>query len=91
MITLIHDLVIDVDTNGYTVMLDKYKINDKGKPVYDKLGYYATLTSAMHGAREYSIRKQLEAGTHTLTEALNVVRSTTKEFSELLKAVRSDA
>lgn len=85
MITLIHDLVIGVDTNNYTLMLDKHKEDKNGKPVYEKLGYYGSLEAAVCGAREYCIRKQLESSISTLTDAIEIIKRTTKEFSDLLK------
>lgn len=88
MITLIHDLVIDVDTNNYTVMLNKHKCDKNGKPIYEKLGYYGTLESAVNGARKYCIRKQLGSEIHTLTDAIDIMKSITEEFSTLLKVVR---
>ena len=88
MITLIHDLVIDVDTNNYTVMLDKHKCDKKGKPIYERLGYYGTLESAIQAARRYCIRKQLEADVYTLTDAIGIMKSITEEFSKLLTGVR---
>lgn len=88
MITLIYDLVIGVDTNNYTVMLDKHKCDKNGKPIYEKLGYYGTLAGAVDGARKYCIRKQLGSEIHTLTDAIVIMKSITEEFSALLKVVK---
>ena len=88
MIILIHDLVIGVDTNNYTVMLDKHKQDKNGNPIYEKLGYYGTLESAVNAARKYCIKKRLGSNIHTLTDAIEIMKSITEEFSNLLKAVR---
>ena len=87
MITLTCDLVIGVDTNNYTLMLDRHREDKNGKPMYEKLGYYGTLVAAVRGARDYCIRKQLESNTNTLSDAIEIINRTTKEFSDLLKKV----
>lgn len=88
MIKLIYDLVIVVDKYNYTLMLDKHKQDKKGNPIYVKLGYYGTLESAVSAARKYCIRKQLESDVCTLTDAIDIIKSTTEEFSRLLKKVK---
>lgn len=88
MITLIHDLMIDVDPNNYTLMLDKHKQDKNGKPVFERLGYFGTLESAVNAARKYCIRKRFEADILTLSDAIDIMHSVTEEFSKLLKVVR---
>lgn len=85
MIELICDLVIEVDTHNYILMLDKHKQDKNGNKIYDKLGYYGTLESAVQGARKYCIRKQLGTDTRSLVDAIKIIKSTTEEFSRLLK------
>ena len=85
MITLIHDLIIDVSQTNYTLMVDKHKQDKNGNPLYDTLGYYATLERAILGARDYYIRKCLGESTRPLDEAVEIVRQINTEFSDLLK------
>jgi hypothetical protein len=85
MITLIHDLIIDVDECKYTLMLDKHKVDKKGKSVYEVLGYYSNLTTAVHGAREYCIKQHLKSGLYGLYDALNEITKITNEFMNLLR------
>ena len=85
MIVLIYDLVIDVDTNNYTLLLNKHKQDKKGNSVYETIGYYGTFENAIEGARRYCIKKQLGLNTKTLAEAIGVIKSITEEFSALLK------
>ena len=85
MITLIYDLVIDVDAKNYTLLLDKHKQDKKGNLIYETIGYYGTFESAIEGARRYCIKKQLGLNTKTLVEAIGVIKSITEEFSDLLK------
>lgn len=84
MITLIHDLVIDVSLTNYALMVDKHKQDKKGNHLYDTLGYYANLERAIIGARDYYIRKCLSEGVRTLDEAVEIVRQINTEFSDLL-------
>ncbi len=88
MITLIHDCVIDVNQNNYTLMLDKHKKDKSGNPVYEILGYYSNLESAICNAKDYHIKRQLESDIFTLSEAINVIKQVTKEFEDLLKDVQ---
>lgn len=87
MITLIYDLVIDVDTNNYTLLLDKHKQDKKGNSIYETIGYYGTFENAVGGARKYCIKKKLGSNTKTLAEAIEVIKTITEEFSTLLKEV----
>lgn len=84
MITLIHDLVIDVSLTNFTLMIDKHKTDKKGNALYDTLGYYATLERAILGARDHYIKKCLSESTRTLDEAVETVRQINTEFSDLL-------
>lgn len=85
MITLIHDLVIDVSQNNCTLMVDKNKCDKNGNPIYETVGYYSSLEGAVQAGKNYCIRKKLEAGTFTLTEAIKVIQECNKEFMDLLK------
>lgn len=85
MITLKYDLLVDVSQYNYTLMLDKHKQDKKGKPVYETLGYYNTLTGAVCGAKDYCIRKILGSDVHSLTEAADEIARITDEFANLLR------
>lgn len=85
MITLKHDLLIDVSQNNYTLMLDKHKKDKKDKPIYETIGYYHTLTGAVNGARDYCIRKNLECDQYSLREAVSEIKRVTDEFVNLLR------
>ena len=85
MVTLIHDLVIDVSQNNYTLMVDKNKCDKKGNPIYETVGYYSSLEGAVQGAKNYYIRKKLEADTFTLTEAIKAIQECNKDFMDLIK------
>lgn len=87
MVTLIHDCVVDVSQNNYTLMIDKHKQDKEGKPLYETLGYYHTLTGAVNGAKDYFIKKRLSADTYTLDKAIEVIKQVNKEFIDLLKTV----
>ena len=84
MITLIHDLVVDVSQNNYTLLLDKHKQDKNGKEVYETIGYYSNLKGAVCGARDYYTRKQLETDVYTLDQAIKTIKEIGEEFLELL-------
>ena len=84
MLILIHDLVIDVSQNNYTLMLDKHKTDKKGNPTYETLGYYNHLTNAVCAARDYCIRKYLADNVYSLIEAIDVIKRINEEFESLL-------
>lgn len=85
MVTLIYDLLVDVSDISYTLMIDKHKLDKKGKPIYEIVGYYNTLPGAVNGARNYCIKKQLGSGIHSLDEAVNEMKRITDEFLNLLR------
>ena len=87
MVTLIHDCVVEVSQNNYTLMLDKHKQDKEGKPLYEILGYYNTLTGAVNGAKDYFIKKRLSVNTYTLDKAIEIIKQVNKEFIDLLKTV----
>lgn len=84
MITLKHDIVIDVSPNNYTLMLDRHKRDKNGHPLYEILGYYTSLVTAIRSAREYYIRKRLSEEVLPLHEAIEEVRRITDEFAAML-------
>lgn len=85
MIILIHNLVINVSENNYTLMLDKHTVDKNGKPVYETLGYYTNLASAVSGARDYCIKKRLGDVVCDLREAIDEINQITDEFKNLLR------
>lgn len=85
MITLKHDLVVDVSQNNYTLMLDKHKQDKNGNPLYETLGYYNTLTGAVNGARDYCVRKNLASDVYSLRGAVDEMKRITDEFVNLLR------
>ena len=85
MITLMHDLVIDVSQTNFTLMLDKHKTDKKGNALYETLGYYSHLDRAIRAAIDYHIKRCLSENTHTLEEAVERVRQVNEEFATLLE------
>lgn len=85
MITLIHDLIIDVSQTNFTLMIDRHKTDKNGKALYDTLGYYNNLERAILGARDFYIKRCLSESTRTLDEAVEIVRQVNTEFLNLMK------
>lgn len=84
MIILKHDIVIDVSQSNYTLMFDKKAKDKNGKPIYEVLGYYASLSSAIRGAKEHYIRKRLDEEVFPLNKAIEEVRRISDEFAAML-------
>lgn len=84
MIKLTLDMMIDVNMHVYTLLLDKHTLDKKGKPMYETLGYYSQLTTAIKAAREFAIRKNLSERDLGLTEAIANINRISKEFEALL-------
>lgn len=84
MIKLTLDMMIDVNMHVYTLLLDKHTLDKKGKPMYETLGYYTQLTTAIKAAREFAIRKNLSERDLGLTEAIVNINRISKEFEVLL-------
>ena len=87
MIELINDLVISVDQYNYALQLRTNKFDKEGRMIYRPIGYHDTLTKAIKGAKNYSIKNELKEGSRSLEEAINIVNGITKEFEELLNRV----
>lgn len=84
MIKLTLDMMIDVSMHAYALLLDKHTLDKKGKPMYETLGYYTQLTTAIKAAREFAIRKNLSERDLGLTEAIANINRISKEFEALL-------
>ena len=91
MIKLIHNYVVDVSQYNYTLMIDKLKHNKDGKPVYETVGYYSSLSGAIVAAKENCIKRQFFDSTVSLEEAVQTVNQISQEFSDLLKEVLKNA
>lgn len=85
MIVLIHDFVVDVSQNVYTLMRDKHKKDKKGNHLYDILGYYGKLESAIKAARERLVKERMCDGVFSLTQAIEIIKQVNNEFCDLLK------
>ena len=84
MIHLINDYVINVDTNNYTLMIDKHKVNKKNEPVYETVGYYTSFASAINGAIASMNKRDLSIGEYSLNEAVEIIKTNNEQFTKLL-------
>ena len=90
MVYLKHDLFIDVSQNNYTLMLDKHKLDKNGNAVYEPLGYFCTLAGAVHGARDYCIKKRLGDVALELRGAIEEILRIDMEFYKMLRGEMGD-
>lgn len=87
MIKLKHDFVVDSNKNNYILMLDKHKEDEKGRAIYETLGYYSTLEGAIYGAKSILIRMRLRSGVFELEQALEEIRKIHREWVDMLEDV----
>jgi hypothetical protein len=84
MIVLTDDYVVTTNSHNYILMRDKHKRGKKGEPLYDVLGYYGSLNSAIIGAKEHCFRERISNDTISLTQAIDISTKVNAEFSDLL-------
>lgn len=87
MIKINDDYYIDVDRFGYTVKIDKHKTDKKGNGIFETVGYFSTIESAIKGVIDSMNVKQLSDGVYSLKQALEIIKANNKQFTELLERV----
>ena len=87
MIRVNDNYCIDVDSFGYTVKIDKHKTDKKGNGIFETVGYFSTIESAIKGVIKSMNLKQLSDGVHSLKQALEIIQANNKQFVELLEKV----
>ena len=87
LIQVTDDYYIDVSDTCYAVKFDKRKLDKKGKPMFEVIGYYSNFSFAVAAVIESMNKKQLMIGVHTLEQALEIVNANVKQFTELLDKV----
>lgn len=87
MIRVNDNYVVLVDTLSYKACVDTHRVTKKGKPVYNTIGYYSNLESALFAIVENMNAKKLEDGVHTLTEAIEIIKANNKILGDMLKEV----
>ena len=88
MIRVNENYCIDVDDKCYTVKIDKHKVDKKGNPVYEIVGYFKNLENAIKGVIDSINKKKLQSD-YTLKEALTIIQESNRKFEELMKEVIS--
>lgn len=75
MIHIIKDLYVDPEDLSYTLCRKKTAVrNGESTEVYDRLGYYSSLKSAVKGANEQYRKELLQERDYTLEEAIKQLR-----------------
>ena len=87
MIRVNENYCIDVDEKCYTVKIDKHKEDKNGNPIFETVGYFSSLESAIKGVIISMNRKQLKEGVHSLVEALGIIHENNRKLCELLEQV----
>lgn len=92
MIRIDDNYIIDADPYNYTVKFDRHKkyYNEKTgteTDVYDTVGHYTNLESALYGTLKDMERRNLAESEHTLKSALKVVRECHRRFTDVMNRV----
>lgn len=85
MIRINDDYVISVEPYEYCVKIDKHRQDKKGNDIYDTVGHYTSLESAILGAKNEAIHKSLFNMETTLENALKCVADINAEFKQMLE------
>lgn len=91
MIELFDGWKIEVDSLAYTLVKEQTYIAKSGKHAGEQTvkrdirGYYSSFEGALNALGREMVRDGLQDGSHSLTEALNVVRDAREAVEKLLK------
>lgn len=87
MIRVYDNYVVLVNELDYVVAIDTGKKDKKGKIIYNRLGYYGTLKSAVEGIAKHNTMKELKTGDRTLKEACKVLNDINERLENILKNI----
>lgn len=85
MIELADGFVILVDEYEYTVAEKTGKKDKDGRERYIYHGHYSGLIEAINGMRDIFIRRKLQNGSVSLSEALAVLHEANAKFDDMLE------
>ena len=86
MITVIDDYVITSDAYGYTLVRNTGRIDKKTKTLVLKpISYHGSVRQALESCRRDYIRRGLQEGDMTLSEAVSRMRDMDNTFKEVLE------
>lgn len=86
MIELFDGWMIDVDQQAYTLKKKTIGKSRKGERIErdNVRGYYGTLEGALKALGKELVKEELIDGSHTLTEALDIVERTRVKIENLI-------
>lgn len=91
MIVINERWVILVDPHNYIAAKNEpqEKINKDGKPYtyYPTKGYFRNVENAMEFIADEDIRAELTEDTHSLAEAVQVIKDVRREYEQMLRDV----
>lgn len=91
MIRVIDDYVVTADAYGYTLARDTGKIDKKTKtPVLKPISYHGSLRQAVDSCRRDYIRRGLQGGEISLSEAVTRMRDMDNKFKNILEGCISE-
>lgn len=91
MIRVIDDYVITADAYGYTLARDTGKIDKKtNTPVMKPISYHGSVRQAVESCRRDYIRRGLQGGEISLSEAVSHMKDMDDKFRKILEGCISE-
>ena len=90
MIHLIQNYYADPNNMGFTLVIDKGRKDKDGKALYDTVGYCGNFEEVIYLLKHKVVNDRLKTEPMELREALQVIRDTTREITEVMKEVIGD-
>lgn len=87
MIRVDENIIIEVDTFSYIAKADKHKQDKNGVDMFELIGYYSTLESALKGILRYKVARALDVKEFSLNEAIREVQRVKNEFGERIDEI----
>lgn len=80
MIHLIKNYYAIPNNMGFTLAVDKGRKNQDGTKAYDTIGYCGSFEEVLFLLKRKVVDRRLKSGSYELSEALDVIRETSKEI-----------
>lgn len=87
MVHLIGNYYAEPNNMGFTLLLDRGTKDKDGNPQYATLGYCASFENTIFLLKRKVVDHKLKNGSYELSEAIDIIKQTTKEITDAMKGV----
>lgn len=86
MIRLYDGYVILIDDYQYTLAKDTGRTDKRnGRTIYDTVGYFSTLKSALIEFKRVNVRNRVKSGSHALRDALHAIIEENERLEKFIR------